>query len=381
MRFIFALPARRRALFGLLTAAVLLASLEAASFAFFRVARDRFSFADPEQYTLDRERAAGLASHLDAALGWTNRYPTPHQERPRPRTFGVSLLATFGDSYTHGDEVADAETWQSYLAEELGADVYNFGVGGDGPDQALLRFRETRDRLQTPHVALGFVLENINRVVNRYRPFYYPDTGIPLTKPRFVVKDGALELLPNPLARPEDLARLADPSFIHALGADDFWYSQARQPRLGFPYARLLISPAIWRQAFEGGRARRSELDARPSRNLWKDAEARAIFLGILDRSAEDGLGAGSRPLILTCPVRPNVEWRRAGRPIPGLTPVLDHCRARRYECFDGIAAVAAAPGPTEAAFRPGGHLSPEGNRAVAQALAERIRHSSKAMP
>jgi hypothetical protein len=243
-------------------------------------------------------------------------------------------------------------------------------VGGYGPDQALLRFREIAGRLHTPLVALGFVLENINRVVNRYRPFYYPDTGIPLPKPRFVLKNGTLELLPNPLARPEDLAHLADASFVHALGADDFWYSRTRLPRLAFPYTRLLVSPAVWRQAFEGGRAQRGELDARPSRNLWRDPEARAIFLGILDLFVKDGLAARSRPLILILPGRPNVEAQRAGRPIPGLTPVVDHCRERSYECFDGIAAVAAAPGPAEAAFRPGGHLSPAGNRAFATALA-----------
>jgi hypothetical protein len=370
VKFIFFRASRRRSLFGLLTAAVLLASLEAGSFAFFTAARERFAFANPEQYTLDPERTTGLARHFDATLGWSNHYPTPYDERPRTRTFGVSLLATFGDSYTHGDEVADAETWQTCLAEELRADVYNFGVGGYGPDQALLRFRETSHRLHTPLVALGFVLENINRVVNRYRPFYYPDTGIPLTKPRFVVKDGALELLPNPIARPEALARLADPSFIHRLGADDFWYSHAGLPRLGFPYARLLVSPAVWRQALEGGRAQRGELDARPSRNLWKDPDARAIFLGILDLFVSDGRAAGSRPLILILPGRPNVEAQRAGRPIPGLRPVVDHCRERRYECFDGIAAVAAAPGPAELAFRPGGHLSPAGNQALAKALA-----------
>jgi hypothetical protein len=358
----------------LAAAAALLAGLETVAFLFFTAARDRFAFADPRQYLLDPARSAGLVSHFDATLGWTNRYPTPEQERPRPRAFDRPLLATFGDSYTHCDEVADAETWQSYLAEELRADVYNFGVGGYGPDQALLRYREKSRRLQTPLVALGFVLENVNRVVNRYRPFYYPETGIPLTKPRFVLKDGGLELLPNPLARADELPKLADPSFVHELGAGDYWYAQASLPRLRFPYLRLLLSPAIWRQALEGGRARRSELDARPAKNLWKDPAARGIFVGILDLFVADALAAGARPLILILPGLRNVEARRDGRAIPGFEPVLAHCREQGYECFDGIAALAAWSEPAAAAFRPGGHLSPQGNRALARALAEWLR-------
>lgn len=370
-------PRQRRRLLSLVTAAAVLAAFEAASFLFFRAARERFAFASPEQYVIDPARVAGLASHFDATLGWTNHYPTPHEERPRPRVFGVPLLATFGDSYTHCDEVGDAETWQSYLADELRADVYNFGVGGYGPDQALLRFREKSRELATPLVALGVVLENINRVVNRYRPFYYRETGIPLTKPRFLLERDALVLLPNPVSRPEELARLADPAFVHAIGEQDFWYSGAERSRLGFPYLRLLFSPAIWRQALEGGRVKRSEINERPARNLWKDPVARKIFLGILDLFVKDALAMGSRPLILILPGRPNVEARRDGRPIPGFEPVLGHCRERRYDCFDGIAAVSAAPDPPEAAFRPGGHLSPVGNRTVSQALAEWVRQRS----
>lgn len=360
---------RRRLVAKLLTLALVVATVEAGSFAFFRLARDRFSFAEPSSYVLDPARLEGLESHFDATLGWSNRYPTPLEERPQPHRYGRVAMATFGDSYTHCDEVADAETWQVYLAEAIEADVLNFGVGAYGPDQALLRYRLKSPELAVPVVALGLVLENINRIVNRYRPFYYRETGVPLTKPRFVLQDGSLVLLPNPLKRPEDVGRLADPAFVHEIGAEDFWYSRGELPRLGFPYARLLLSPALWRQALEGGRARRSEIGERPARNLWKDAEARALFLAIVDAFAADASRAGSRPLIVLLPGKPNVELRRAQRPIPGYEPLKAHCRERGYDCLDGIAALAATADPVEALFRPGGHLSPLANRTLASAL------------
>ena len=354
----------------LLTFALVLAVVELGSLAFFRsAARDRFSFADPASYVLDPSRIEGLASHFDAALGWTNRYPTPLEERPQPHRHGRVAMATFGDSYTHCDEVGDAETWQVYLGDAIRADVLNFGVGAYGPDQALLRYRQKASQVKAPVVALGLVLENINRIVSRYRPFYYRDTGVPLTKPRFVLLDGALVLLPNPIGRREDLAQLADPAFVHAIGAQDFWYSRGGLPRLGFPYTRLLLSPALWRQALEGGRARRSEIGERPARNLWKDVEARALFLAIVDAFAAEVSRAGAWPLIVILPGKANVELRREQRAIPGYEPLKAHCRERGHQCLDGIDALAAAADPVDALFRPGGHLSPRANLTLAGAL------------
>jgi hypothetical protein len=358
-----------------------LAVVEAGSFAFFRFARDRFSFADPSAYVLDPARVEGLASHFDATLGWTNRYPTPLEERPQPRRYGRVALAAFGDSYTHCDEVGDAETWQAYLAEAIEADVLNFGVGAYGPDQALLRYRLKASRLRAPVVALGLVLENINRIVNRYRPFYYRETGVPLTKPRFVLQDGSLVLLPNPIEGSEELGRLADPAFVHAIGAQDFWYSRGGLPRLGFPYARLLLSPALWRQALEGGRARRSEIGERPARNLWKDTEARALFLAVVDAFAADVSRAGAWPLLVILPGRANVELRRARRAIPGYEPLKAHCRERGHRCLDGIEALAAAADPVESLFRPGGHLSPLANRRLAGALKSHLVAAGAPLP
>jgi hypothetical protein len=365
---------------ALLTLALVAGSLEAGSFAFFRWARDRFSFADPASYTIDAARVPGLASHFDATLGWTNRYHTPLEERPQPRRYGRTELAAFGDSYTHCDEVGDAETWEAYLADELQADVLNFGVGAYGPDQALLRYRQkARALATTPVVALGVVLENVNRLVNTYRPFYYRDTGVPLTKPRFVQEAGALRLLPNPIQRAQDLGRLADPAFVDAIGAQDFWYSRGDLPRLGFPYARLLMSPAVWRQALEGGRGRRSEIAERPARNLWKDPQARALFLAIVDAFATDVAAAGARPLFVILPGKPHVDQRRAGQPIPGYEPVKAHLEERSYDRLDGIAELSASDEPSEALFRPGGHLSPLANRMLARALAAALCSRARA--
>ena len=113
-----------------------------------------------------------------------------HDYADAPPT-GVLRIAAFGDSFVHGDEVATDETWEAALERALpGAEVLNYGVGGYGLDQALLRY--VRDgAAKSPHVVLlGVITDDVLRGVNVFRPFFAPDTGHVLTKPRFLL-DGA----------------------------------------------------------------------------------------------------------------------------------------------------------------------------------------------
>jgi hypothetical protein len=185
------------------------------------------------------------------------------------------------------------------------ADVYNFGVGAYGPDQALLRYRATAPHLKTPFVALGFLLENVNRVVNRYRRFYYPPTGIPLTKPRFVLRDGRLVLVPNPIDRVENLERLRDAEFVRGLGSEDYWYAHAL-PAPRFPRTAILLQKRFWVEAFTT--ARREGTDPRPEYDLWADGEARELFFAILDAFADEAAAAGSRAIFLVFPTRTQIQ-------------------------------------------------------------------------
>ena len=66
------------------------------------------------------------------------------------------------------------------------------------------------------------MVENINRVVTRFFPFYQPETGIVLGKPRFLLDGEDLSLLPNPAT---SLDLLDDPRWAErALGPHDRWY-------------------------------------------------------------------------------------------------------------------------------------------------------------
>lgn len=134
-------------------------------------------------------------------------------------------ISTFGDSFTHGDEVKNESTWQEQLYTlNARLEVLNFGVGGYGLDQAFLRYKKEGLQYHSHIIFIGFIEENINRLVNVFRPFYYP--GIPLTKPRFIVRENQLTLLNNPMKDLHDCnLLLRNPgSLLDTFGRNDYFY-------------------------------------------------------------------------------------------------------------------------------------------------------------
>lgn len=115
--------------------------------------------------------------------------PNPAYPYPQP-----GCVAAFGDSFTYASEVSHAEGWANQLSKRLGCRVANFGVGGYGTDQAYLRFKQTNVD-DASVVILGFFPEDIERNVNQYRGFLSGNHNL-VFKPRYLVHDGELELVP-----------------------------------------------------------------------------------------------------------------------------------------------------------------------------------------
>lgn len=112
----------------------------------------KFTFFDFSKYFLNQIDVDIAFNRYRPELGWDNDYPTRFGERPRSREYDQPLMAAFGDSFTHCDEVKDAETWEERLAVLLQKNVYNFGVGGYGTDQAYLKFLSVFPKVRTPIV-------------------------------------------------------------------------------------------------------------------------------------------------------------------------------------------------------------------------------------
>ena len=76
---------------------------------------------------------------------------------------GEPWATAFGDSFTHGDDVPDAETWISRLSA-LGLPTVNAGVPGYGVDQAWLRYRQRKSQIRSRVILIGVMADNIARL-------------------------------------------------------------------------------------------------------------------------------------------------------------------------------------------------------------------------
>ncbi len=351
--------------FMLAAIVLVLAAVESISFTCFSLVRKKINWAKPMQLPLTAPINPNI---FNATLGWVSRFPTPYGERPRPHDYKYPFMATFGDSFTGGDEVKDDETWQAFLSQSKSADIFNFGQGGYGTDQALIRYQGIGRIPGVSVVTMGLILENINRIVNVYRPFLYPSTGIALTKPRFCLSSGSLELVPNPVQSENALVQLANVSFLKRIGRNDHWYLAQHLPHFAFPFTRLLFDPSVWRQIRPGSSARAES--AGPAL-LWSEPQARDLMFAILDAFVVDAKSNGHRPIILLSPISSDLRGQLRGVLNIGRDALMGFCQQKGIACFDGISRMAKHLTDDTSVKRLYGksHMSKDGNRLFASEL------------
>lgn len=142
---------------------------------------------------LVRTNARGFRSNFEFEL------------RKPPGTFRILL---FGDSFTAADGVRNEDRYSDVLGSLLpGVETLNFAMPGTGTDQQYLIFREETAGFEYDLIVVAVLVENIRRIVARYRPFHDEDgeQGY-FAKPYFSLgTDGTLDLGGTPVP-PEPLS-------------------------------------------------------------------------------------------------------------------------------------------------------------------------------
>ena len=280
---------------------------------------------------------------FDPELGWTIR---PYGNRPQykansqgvraTREYGLAppadrvRVAAFGDSFTHASGVPTGFTWEEKLEGlEPGLEVINFGIPGSAPDQALLRYRRLGKQYRPAIVLIGMMSENINRMVNTFRPFYFAKSGLPFSKPRFAVQGNELVLHENPIRSIDEYrALLKDPeAWLPRLGEHDYYYRRNnRQSRFAFlPSVRF--ARVIGNQYF-------NQPILLPNGLYNTRSEAYQVTFRVLDQFYREALGNGSLPVIVLFPQRRDVRLRSEGKKVT-YQPLLDELRRRGYRVID----------------------------------------------
>lgn len=323
---------------------------------------------------IDSANTAALI--IDSVTGWS---PRPGHRRAGHEINSLGLrssheydgtrggprlrVAAFGDSFVYGNEVDHPSEWAAVVESAYPIDVLNYGVGGYGMDQALLRFRRSGMALQPRLVLIGFTTDDLSRTVNVYRRFRSSDE-YPLFKPRFLLgDDGTLTLQPTPVPTIAGYqALLDDPGAVRAFGANDEWYepciyenplydwsATARLASAVFVKARRRLVPGY--RLLEGG-------------GFDTTSTAFRIQVRLFDEFARAVRDAGALPVALFLPDRGSVELTKAGR--QAVYERLKNAVQRTgIPVLDAAEAFAGQNGPVAAWFAPGGHYSVDGNRVV----------------
>lgn len=389
--------AQRRTLLILLAAIVSISLIEAVSYVGGELL-DRFSASVEmtRKSEIYRDQREDIRAKLDTKtndlfdpdLGWIGRPDYRDElysnnsiglrgkrEYPASPPDGVLRITAFGDSFVYGNEVGDDEVWTHQLEQLLpNAEVLNFGVGGYGTDQALLRYRKIGKHYTRDVVFIGFAPVDLRRNVNVYRRFISTHLHAHF-KPRFQLgDDGELERVPMPVAALEDYQRYYDrPELIIESGALDDSYRPwvYENPLYDHSAAVRLLSQVaelISRRVLEGRRLfRDGQFDSQ--------SEAFKITQKILEDFHAEVVADGATSLILMFPEYEAISGDSAERS-KFYQPLMDALRGKGLQVLD-LADAFVAPAKREDHFMSGGHYSAHANSLIARHLADYLSEHS----
>jgi hypothetical protein len=314
----------------------------------------------------------------DADLGWTNRPGSrtkdgryaansaglrADREYTKEIPAGTLRISLFGDSFIHGHDVDLPGSLAPQLEASLAArgvksEALNFGVGGFGIDQAYLRYSREASRCDTDIIVEGLQLENVARHLMVFRLIAYPQSRIPFSKPRYYFEGPSLLVANRPTVAPERIADTLAHFDRSRLRQHEFFYTDRYVPKWYRRSRLIAVIEDAWNK------------DALPD-VMAPDSEGVRITRAILDRYRND-VAVTKKPFLLVyLPLKGNLQAQLDGGKDPW-EPLIAPLRST-FTIVDPtprLLAIAREKGVDAVAP---GHYSAEGNKAVAEALADAV--------
>jgi hypothetical protein len=180
----------------------------------------------------------------DAELGWSlvdavrpdgingsktfYRYEADGARRVVNAAGQPSRVHTYGNSFTHGDQVSDGETWQEYLAAHFQEPIRNYGVGGYSVYQAYRRMLRVEKTGGAQSGGAQYILLNVYEHDHRRNlsPWWAISSvrsphDFTLPHLRVHVEQGRCDQIENPLGKANDVYKLCDEDFVWRTFQDD----------------------------------------------------------------------------------------------------------------------------------------------------------------
>lgn len=169
-------------------------------------------------------------------------------------------ISSYGNSYTHCDQVNDEETWQEYLGGFIGERIKNYGVGGYSVYQAYLRMLKTQKAHPTKYIIFNIYCDdhfrNLDSIRSRIRMHVDAPAGFPIPHLKVNLEKGTCTPVENRYKTMEDLRKLTDESFFIKTYLEDPLLDmlirlkeqkevERADPSLGFPVFRYDSDKAL----------------------------------------------------------------------------------------------------------------------------------------
>jgi hypothetical protein len=301
---------------------------------------------------------------FDPDLGWDRR-PVVHNYTPEKRY----LAQSYGDSFVEG-AVPQEHTWQAHFENLTGGAILNFGVGGYGLDQAVLKFERYGRDYRTPIALLGLYYQSFRRALS-YHSYYYfhkADNFKFAFKPIFIKRDDHFELMRPPCTDAPCLMRLLtnpDHEVWRRLEEHDYWYQHHQnKPASGFP--STIKYAQVMRQVLH----ERRELRGRENYFFVNDA-ALDLSKYLVQRFVRHSRDLGMLPVCVMLYAAHELQLIQSGIRLDD--ELLKFLRAKNIDYVDTAEYILDQHRDNDgfkALILPDTHLNSRGNRMVAEALA-----------
>jgi len=291
----------------------------------------------------------------------------------------TSRLHTYGNSFTHCDQVSDGETWQEYLAAHIQEPIRNYGVGGYGVYQAYRRMVKVEKQRPAKYIILNIWDDDHYRNIDSWRAIRFggrTSCGYTLPFLRVNVRRNRCEQEENLLPRPEDVYKLTDEDFVWETFKDDPVLHVMLALHGGREAARKLLKPIADAFGFADDRFK----TASPEQTIRKMHTEAALFASrnIVTWTEQFAEKNNKKLMLILSFGRGNIAAALKGAP-PFDRTFLDWLKDKPYPVIDMRDAFRAE----YQQFKPDvnaylqryyiGHHNPAGNFFTAWAIKDRI--------
>ena len=186
-------------------------------------------------------------------------------------------IHTYGNSFTHCDQVSDGETWQEYLAAHLQEPIRNYGVGGYGVYQAFRRMLKVEKENGAEYIILNIWDDDHFRNLDSWRAIRFghrTPCGYTLPHLQVNVQQNRCRQIENMCRKPEDVYKLCDEDFVWKMFKDDPVLQLVLAGRSDEDLSQKLVKPV----ADSFGAADREDTDTKAAQRIRKIHTEAALY-------------------------------------------------------------------------------------------------------